>query len=112
MGLVTRAGAPEAGRIVGVATYAGACPPADTAVDLNVMARYATTDGGGRYRLEVRSPLSAPAVCVRVSAYGPVPAEVGVGPPLLATAERGGFRLGVGPGGRPLDSARVDLALP
>jgi len=111
-GLVTRGTLPEAGRLVGVAAYAGACPPAAPARDLNEVAGFTTTDAAGRYRLEVRTSQAVRAACIRVSGYGPAPSAGGGDPPLLTATERGGFRIDVGPDGGPLDSARVDLTLP
>jgi len=111
-GLVTRGTLPEAGRLVGVAAYAGACPPAEPARDLNEVARFTTTDAAGRYRLEVRTSQAVRAACIRVSGYAAAPSAGGGDPPLLTATERGGFRIDVGPGGGPLDSARVDLTLP
>lgn len=111
-GLVTRGTLPDAGRLVGVAAYAGACPPAERATDLNEVAGFTSTDAAGRYRLDIRTSQAVRAVCVRVSGYGPAPSAGGGDPPLLTATERDGFRIDVGQNGGPLDSARVDLTLP
>lgn len=117
-GAVTRVGTPASGVPSGVyvqeETFAGGCQPAGTPgipPSLNVMMRATPVDAQGQYQLTVRILDASATVCVRLTAFAP--GQTAGTRQELASIERPNLRLRDSRvGGAPLDTIRVDFALP